>query len=221
MTIDSDDDVPNRSHPAVSPHHGLPDPVHHVHPVHSVHPVQLVQSVHPDLPDHGHHRYPVGHDLPRGPERRRLVEHVLRGGLLQLAILRPDGAPVLCDVWYRATFSPDRLHFLARPERLLPGDLRLDSRVAGSIVTPPPAGPGPREFTVTFTGTARELAGRAAATELAGHLTRWPVLADTTDPVRLKRGEAPERMYRVEVTEWTILGHQDGTERPRTLPASP
>ncbi|WP_214414290.1 hypothetical protein [Sphaerisporangium fuscum] len=151
------------------------------------------------------------------PGRRRLVEHVLGNGLLQLAVLRPDGAPVLREVWYQASFEPDRLHFVSRPDQLHPGDLRLDNRVAGAIVTPPPSGPGEPACAVTLTGAARELTGASVATALAGYLTRWP--ATTTDPGRLARGETPERVYRVDVTEWTVVTGNDTP--PLIIPAAP
>ncbi|WP_228646546.1 pyridoxamine 5'-phosphate oxidase family protein [Microtetraspora sp. AC03309] len=133
---------------------------------------------------------------------RRLSGAPVRGALMHLATLRTDGSPALCNVRYHATFSPDRLYFIAHHDRPHAHDLRSDIRVAGCIVSLGGDGHAPAEG-VTFTGTARELPEN---TEIPDH------------PVRLSPGE---RLYRLDVTEWTLYDGDRPDQAPRVIPARP
>ncbi len=121
---------------------------------------------------------------------------------MHLATLRADGSPALCNVRCHATFAPDRLYFVAHRDRRYARDLRTDIRVAGSILTPDRAGSSAAE-SLTFTGTARELPEDA---QIPGH------------PVRLSPGE---RVYRLDVSEWTLFDPDRLDHEPRVIPASP
>ena len=65
--------------------------------------------------------------------RALLLDEVRAGKALQLATLGPDGAPVVCNLWFASSFEPDRLFFISRPSRAHCENLRRDPRVAGSV----------------------------------------------------------------------------------------
>lgn len=75
-------------------------------------------------------------------KRSLLEEYVRNSTLMQLATLRPDGAPAVCNVWYDPHFTPDILRFISRHDRRHSDDVRHDKRVAGSIVAVPLEGLG-------------------------------------------------------------------------------
>ncbi|MFF4773589.1 pyridoxamine 5'-phosphate oxidase family protein [Microtetraspora fusca] len=133
---------------------------------------------------------------------RRLAGAPARGTLMHLATLRADGSPALCNVRYHATFAPDRLYFVVHRDRRYARDLRSDIRVAGSIVTVGRDGDARAEG-VTFTGTARELPEDA---QIPDH------------PVRLSPGE---RVYRLDVAEWSLLDADRLDHEPRAITARP
>jgi hypothetical protein len=76
---------------------------------------------------------------------------------MQLAMLRVDGSPAVCNVWYDAHFAPDLLRFISRHDRSHSANIRNDTRVAGSIVAVQREALGQLVRGVMFTGTAREL----------------------------------------------------------------
>ncbi|ETK35902.1 pyridoxamine 5'-phosphate oxidase family protein [Microbispora sp. ATCC PTA-5024] len=127
---------------------------------------------------------------------RRLDRILVRGTLMHLATLRPDGSPSMCTLGYQATFSPDRLYFVSGPDLPHARDLRSDSRVAGCVVAD-------GFEVVAFTAAAREL----------------PPGSPAPRPVRLSPGE---RLYRLDVTEWVLLERGPGADVVRrVVPARP
>ena len=66
--------------------------------------------------------------------REFLKEYVESGKLMQLATLRSDGSPELCNVWYDPHFGPDLLRFISRHDRNHSVNICTDGRVAGSII---------------------------------------------------------------------------------------
>ncbi len=89
--------------------------------------------------------------------RDLLEEYIATGKAMQLATLRGDGAPVVCNLWYASAFRPDRLYFISRPAREHCVNLRTDPRVAGAILAIELAEVGQAVRRVSFTGAAREL----------------------------------------------------------------
>jgi hypothetical protein len=77
------------------------------------------------------------------PNERALLEHYVQAGkLMQLASLNSDGSPAVCNVWYDAHFAPDVLRFISRYNRQRSQNIRIDGRVAGSIIAIPLEGLG-------------------------------------------------------------------------------
>lgn len=152
------------------------------------------------------------------PTARELLEqYVKTGKLMQLATLRANGSPAMCNVWYDARFAPDVLRFISRYDRNHSADIRNDARVAGSIVAIHLEALGQQIRGVTFTGTARELNTAGVDSEIQAFVKRWPASIDVIEPGKLARGETPTRLYEVAVDEWVLFDEANFPEQPRQV----
>ncbi|MGH3931932.1 MAG: pyridoxamine 5'-phosphate oxidase family protein [Pseudonocardiaceae bacterium] len=152
------------------------------------------------------------------PNERALLEDYVRAGkLVQLASLNSDGSPMVCNVWYDAHFAPDVLRFISRYDRQHSQNVRIDGRVAGSIIAIPLEGLGQTVCGVTFTGVARELPTCGIDAEVAAFVARWPRAEAAVHPGKLARGETPTRLYEVAVTEWVLFDEANFPEQPRRV----
>lgn len=152
------------------------------------------------------------------PNERALLEHYVRAGkLMQLASLNSDGSPVVCNVWYDAHFAPDVLRFISRYNRQHSQNVRIDGRVAGSIIAIPLEGLGQIVRGVTFTGVARELPTCGVDGEVAAFVARWPRAEAALHSGKLARGEIPTRLYEVMVAEWVLFDEANFPEQPRRV----
>jgi len=140
---------------------------------------------------------------------------------MQLATVRPDGSPHMCNVWYDAHFKPDILRFISRHDRLHSEHIRAGCPVAGSIISIELEGLGQVVRGVTFSGRAVELPQDGTSRELAAFLARWPRASSGIDEARLRSGETPTRLYEVRVEEWVLFDEQNLPKEPRqAVPAT-
>ena len=152
------------------------------------------------------------------PNERALLEHYVQAGkLMQLASLNSDGSPAVCNVWYDAHFAPDVLRFISRYNRQRSQNIRIDGRVAGSIIAVPLEGLGQTVRGATFTGVARELPTCGIDREVAAFVARWPRAEAALHPEKLAHGEIPTRLYEVTVAEWVLFDEANFPEQPRRI----
>lgn len=149
--------------------------------------------------------------------REVLKVYVGCGKLMQLATLRADGSPAMCNVWYDAHFAPDLLRFISRHDRNHSVNIRNDERVAGSIIAIPPDGLGQLARGVTFSGTARELPTVGIDDAIDAYVARWPASAEAIEPGSLARHRTPTRMYEVSVDEWVLFDEDNFPVQPRQV----
>jgi hypothetical protein len=149
--------------------------------------------------------------------RALLEEYVAAGKAMQLATLEPGGAPVVCNLWFASSFTPDRLYFISRPSRAHCENIRADGRVAGAVLditleewTQPVRG-------AQFTGTARELPATGIEPQIGVYTGRWHQAAHAIDPARLASGEAHHRVYEIEVTGWVLVDEVNFKDDPRQV----
>ena len=149
---------------------------------------------------------------------RQLLEQYVRAGkLMQLATVRPDGSPAVCNVWYDPHFAPDLLRFISRHDRAHSFDIRADPRVAGSIIAIQLEALGQTVTGVTFTGIARQLDTVGIEPEIEAFVQRWPAAGHAIDPDRLARNETPTRIYEVAVRQWILFDEVRFPDEPRQL----
>ena len=154
-------------------------------------------------------------------ERDFLLNEVSAGKLMHVATLDADGNPALCHVWYRATFTPDRLYFISRHDRQHSLNIRNDGRIAGGIVATVPNGLGDKVRGVTFKGNAIELPKVGFDDLVEAFLDRWPNARAILSVDRPERGETQSRLYEIAVTEWVLFDEGNFPDEPRrSLPAS-
>lgn len=153
---------------------------------------------------------------------RELLEgYVKNGKLMQLATLRTDGAPEICNVWYDPHFIPDVLRFISRHDRNHSVNIRTGAPVAGSIVAIPLEGLGQTVRGVTFTGAGRELPTIGIDDAIESFVTRWPASSASLDPAKLADGSTPTRLYEVTVAEWVLFDEANFPADPRqVMPAA-
>lgn len=150
------------------------------------------------------------------PQPRELLEeYVASGKAMQLATLRPDGAPIVCNLWYAYQLNPDRLYFISRPAREHCANVRRDPRVSGAILAIELSHPGEPVRGITFTGQGVELPVTGIDAQIAVYAGRWPVTANAIDPQRLAGGEAHHRIYEITVEEWVLYDEQNFRQQPR------
>jgi Pyridoxamine 5'-phosphate oxidase len=153
-------------------------------------------------------------------ERDLLISEVQAGRLMQVATLDPSGQPLLCHVWYAATFAPDRLLFISRATREHSTHIRTDARTAGAIVAEVPAALGATVRGVTFTGTATELPPVGIDIQIATFLHRWPQAEGHLTTQALQEATPPGRLYEIAVTTWVLFDEEHYPDQPRRpLPA--
>jgi uncharacterized protein YhbP (UPF0306 family) len=155
--------------------------------------------------------------------RDLLEEYVAAGKVMQLATLDPDGAPVVCHLWYAHGFRPDRLWFISRPARAHCVNLRRDPRVAGTILAIELDAVGQAVRGVSFTGSARELPTTGVEEQIRAYAGRWPTAANAIDPARLAAGHTHHRIYQIDVTGWVLYDEEHFRSQPRqpVPPAGP
>jgi uncharacterized protein YhbP (UPF0306 family) len=150
------------------------------------------------------------------PEPRDLMEaYVASGKAMQLATLRPDGAPTVCNLWYAYQFHPDRLWFISRPAREHCANLRADPRVAGAILAIELSNPGQPVRGVSFTGQAAQLPSTGIDHQIAAYAGRWPTTSNAIDPQRLASGDAHHLVYEITVESWVLYDEQNFRRQPR------
>lgn len=148
--------------------------------------------------------------------RTVLEEYVAAGKVMQLATLRADGSPVVCNLWFASAVGPDRLWFISRANREHCAQLRADPRVAGSIVPIVPDELGGRPVCgVTFTGTAAELPTTGVDREIAAYLARWPKAVTAIAPELLAGGRTHHRIYEIRVDGWVLFDEDRFAGAPR------
>jgi hypothetical protein len=129
---------------------------------------------------------------------------------MQVATLAPDGSPAVCQVWYHAEFSPDRLLFISRPDRDHSGNIRDRAAVAGAICAIPLEGFGQQVRGVTFKGDAADAGPAAGHADFSGYACRWPGAHGTGSS-----------LYVIRVREWVLFDEVSFPGDPRkVLPAS-
>lgn len=150
------------------------------------------------------------------PNARTILEQqVTAGKVVQLATLDGDGSPYVCNVWFASAFTPDRLWFISRPNRLHCANIRADARVAGAIVAIEIDALGQPVQGVAFKGTARELPTTGINEQIQHYVTRWPKAANAIDPQRLANGEAHHRVYEISVASWVLYDEANFGKDPR------
>ena len=147
--------------------------------------------------------------------REFLKEYVESGKLMQLATLRSDGSPELCNVWYDPHFGPDLLRFISRHDRNHSVNICTDGRVAGSIIAIHLEALGQKVRGVTFTGAGRELPLVGIGDAIDSFVSRWPASTVVIDAERLTNGDIPTRMYEVIIDEWVLFDEVNFPEQPR------
>ena len=147
--------------------------------------------------------------------RDLLEEYVATGKAMQLATLRDDGAPVVCNLWYAYRFAPDRLWFISRPAREHCANLRRDPRVAGAILAIELSDVGQAVRGVSFTGEAVELPVTGIEEQIGHYAGRWPRAAAAIDPARMAAGQTHHRVYEVAVTGWVLYDEANFKGSPR------
>lgn len=152
--------------------------------------------------------------------RDRLEAYVASGKLTQLATLSEGGSPAVCNVWYDFSFSPDILRFISRHDRNHSKNIRVDGRVAGSIIVAQPEGLGQAVQGVTYTGAARELPSLGIDDSLQSFLSRWPAAEATISAGVLARGETPTRLYEIVVEQWVLFDEVNFPGEPRRVIAA-
>ncbi|WP_280271562.1 pyridoxamine 5'-phosphate oxidase family protein [Nocardia wallacei] len=144
-------------------------------------------------------------------ERELLEEYIADGGLMQLSTVRPDGTPVVCTVWYVATFYPDRLRFISRTDRVHSHNIRRNPAVAGAVLADPPAELGLPGWDVSFTGRAVELPGTGIDAEKREFAARWPRATGVLEAMP----DCASRMYEIAVERWVLFDEENFRESPR------
>jgi hypothetical protein len=134
---------------------------------------------------------------------------------LQLATLRGDGGPVVCNLWYAHRFTPDRLWFISRPGREHCANLRADARVAGAILAIELDEVGQAVSGVSFTGHAAELPTTRIDEQIAAYAGRWPRAAAAIDAQRMAAGQTHHRMYEITVDGWMLYDEENFHGQPR------
>ena len=150
------------------------------------------------------------------PEPRELLEaYVAKGKAMQLATLRADGAPIVCNLWYAYQFNPDRLWFISRPAREHCANLRADPRVAGAILAIELSDPGQPVRGVSFVGHAAQLPATGIDYQIGMYAGRWPTTSRAIDPQRLASGEAHHLVYEIVVEGWVLYDEENFRQQPR------
>ena len=150
------------------------------------------------------------------PNARTILEQqVTAGKVVQLATLDGDGSPYVCNVWFASAFTPDRLWFISRPNRLHCANIRADARVAGAIVAIELDALGQPVQGVAFKGTARELPNTGINEQTQHYVPRGPKAANAIDPQRLANGEAHHRVYEISVASWVLYDEANFGKDPR------
>lgn len=150
------------------------------------------------------------------PQPRELLEeYVATGKAMQLATLRPDGAPIVCNLWFAYQFHPDRLWFISRPAREHCANLRRDPRVSGAILAIELSNPSQPVRGASFTGHGVELSTTGIDEQIAAYAGRWPSTANAIDPQRLATGEAHHRVYEITVEGWVLYDEENFRQQPR------
>jgi uncharacterized protein YhbP (UPF0306 family) len=152
-----------------------------------------------------------------GEPRDLLEDYVAAGKALQLATVRGDGAPVVCNLWYAYGFDPDRLWFISRPAREHCANLRADPRIAGAILAIELDEVGQAVRGVSFTGQATELPTTGIDNQIQAYAGRWPRAANAIDPQRLARGETHHRVYEIAVDAWVLYDEENFRDQPRQV----
>lgn len=147
-------------------------------------------------------------------ERQLLTKYVTTGKLMQVASIDADGMPMLCHVWYAATFSPDRLYFISRHDRDHSVNIRANSQVSGGIVAIELTGLGQKVQGVTFKGTATQLPIENLDASLALFHDRWPAARNIINSVNLVNGETPSRLYEIRISEWRLFDDKNFPSDP-------
>jgi uncharacterized protein YhbP (UPF0306 family) len=147
--------------------------------------------------------------------RSLLEEYVHLGKAMQLATLGAGGAPVVCNLWFAFSFSPDRLWFISRPNRAHCANIRTDARVAGAILAIELDSVGQAVRGVSFTGRAVELPTTGIDAPIAVYAKRWPAAAAAIDPARIANGEAHHRVYEIAIDEWVLYDEANFRGQPR------
>ena len=161
-------------------------------------------------------------DSPVRSPRDLLERNVTTGKVMQLSTIGPDGAPVVCNLWYASAFAPDRLLFISRHTREHSVNIRADGRVAGAILAIEIDELGQAVQGVTFNGRARELPVTDIDAQIEAYLSRWPKASGALDRERLARGEAHHRVYEIAVTDWVLFDEANFASDPRRdVPARP
>jgi uncharacterized protein YhbP (UPF0306 family) len=137
-------------------------------------------------------------------ERVLLEQYVSAGKLMQFAT-QDDSGPWLCNVWYRASFSPDRVYFISRVSSHHAEHLRNLSLVAGSIVHEDLEQLGQKVRGVTFRGHATEMPTTGIDDIVLAFLDRWPNAAHLIGVETLASGETTMRMYEIIVHKWILI----------------
>jgi uncharacterized protein YhbP (UPF0306 family) len=151
-----------------------------------------------------------------GRARELLVSEVRAGKAMQLATLGPDGAPVVCNLWFASSFEPDRLFFISRPSRAHCENVRRDPRVAGAVLAIQLEDPGSTAARgVQFSGRAVELPTTGIGEQISIYTARWPATAKAIDPGRMERGETHHRVYQIDVTDWVLYDEANFGKDPR------
>lgn len=152
--------------------------------------------------------------------RQILERNVTTGKVMQLSTIDPDGAPVVCNLWYASAFAPDRLWFISRHTREHSANIRADGRVAGAILAIEIDELGQAVQGVTFNGSARELPVTGIDAQIEAYLSRWPKASGALDRERLARGEAHHRVYEINVGSWVLFDEEHFPSDPRQVVAA-
>ncbi len=147
--------------------------------------------------------------------RELLEDYVTSGKVMQLATVRDDGSPVVCNLWFAYAFAPDRLWFISRPGREHCANIRRDGRVAGAVLAIELEDQGQPVRGVTFTGHATELPTTGIDGAIAAYAGRWPKTAPAIDPQRMAAGETHHRVYELAIDGWVLYDEANFRPQPR------
>lgn len=149
------------------------------------------------------------------PPREILEAGITAATLMQVATLDRAGCPVMCHVWFRAGFRPDRLHFISRPDRNHSINIRNDSRVAAGIALAVPSGLGEPVRGVTLTGHAHQVPEELFRPAADDFVARWPDAAGALRPATADPLSAPSQIYQIDVTDWVLFDEVNFPGQPR------
>jgi uncharacterized protein YhbP (UPF0306 family) len=145
-----------------------------------------------------------------------LHEYVSVGKLMQVATQDFDNKPWLVHVWYAANPRLE-LIFASNVARRYCDYIKTSPAVAGGIIATNLEGLGHKVRGVTFTGNARECAGRELEEAYETYATRWQNTQYLFPLAGIQSGESPVRMYKITATQFILFDEVNYPAQPKRV----